>query len=768
MKVTKKDGTNERRIMIGMIVDTTVLGRIASRWTRESFRSKWCNLVGGWCVKFFAKYGQAPGNKIEGLYESWATDAKDKETLGLVESFLGGLSNEYETEKETSNSQYLIDLAEKHFNENRVRQLHEALGGDLDTGDLDRAIARIDGFDQVRVADVVETDLFNDETALAEAFDDSETDSLISLPGDLGLFYGAELARDCLVSFMAPEKRGKTFMLLDLAFRAAVQRRRVAFFGVGDMTRKQMIRRFASRASACPIKSQKVKFPKKIAREEDERYASVVIEEVDQKGLGLAGARKAFKKVVNHKIRSRHCYLKLLCVPNSTMSAADVIAKLRQWERVDEWSPDVVCLASGTGVLTDRGLIPIELVRGSDRLWDGVQWVSHGGLVYKGERSVVTYAGLTATPDHEVWTEDGWRTLESCRRLGLRVAQTGSGRQKIRIGESYIIDHPAPELSPVCFCSVCPLCGREMGVPPEHKKRDRIRMPKLQTTEEISHMVLASRPRSQATMSESKSHQMESVRRAGDRVSISIRFGGMSLDHKESWNSRSKTRIGSDRQRWPLRAWESLSFNSSTKQLSYEQGEYDNPNAQLPNKIPRCSLCGFDVDPILQSRYGIEGDHPSLPVNTKKMPKSSVWDLVNAGPLHRFTAQGLLVHNCIDYADILAPPTGVTDVRERIDVTWRELRSMTQQFHCLGVTATQSRADSYEAKTLEMKHFSNDKRKLAHVTAMIGINQTKAEKAVDVTRLNFILRREAENNPYRCLHAAGCRAIANPIVRSTF
>ena len=63
------------------------------------------------------------------------------------------------------------------------------------------------------------------------------------------------------------------------------------------------------------------------------------------------------------------------------------------------------CIAEGQLVLTDHGLIRIENVKPHHRLWDGENWVSHEGVVHRGQREVMTYDGLTATADHLVWIE---------------------------------------------------------------------------------------------------------------------------------------------------------------------------------------------------------------------------------------------------------------------------------------------------------------------------------------------------------------------------
>ncbi len=105
---------------------------------------------------------------------------------------------------------------------------------------------------------------------------------------------------------------------------------------------------------------------------------------------------------------------------------------LRQKGKIAE----LACIAEGQLVLTDTGLVPIEKVTTTMKLWDGESWVSHGGVIYKGQREVITYEGLTATADHLVWVEGQSQPIQlgvaaSC---SARLVQTGNGRQPIRLG----------------------------------------------------------------------------------------------------------------------------------------------------------------------------------------------------------------------------------------------------------------------------------------------------------------------------------------------
>lgn len=67
------------------------------------------------------------------------------------------------------------------------------------------------------------------------------------------------------------------------------------------------------------------------------------------------------------------------------------------------------CLAEGTPVLTERrGWVAIQDIELDDRIWDGNSWVTHEGIICKGERPVIDIAGVLLTSDHKIVTNAGW------------------------------------------------------------------------------------------------------------------------------------------------------------------------------------------------------------------------------------------------------------------------------------------------------------------------------------------------------------------------
>lgn len=120
----------------------------------------------------------------------------------------------------------------------------------------------------------------------------------------------------------------------------------------------------------------------------------------------------------------------IYCASASKMFGVPVVkhgenGHLRQKGKVAE----LACIAEGQLVLTNHGLKPIERVSVSDKVWDGVKWIPHQGVIYKGKCNVISYDGLTATPDHLVWVEGRITPIPFgiAAATGSQLVSTGNG-----------------------------------------------------------------------------------------------------------------------------------------------------------------------------------------------------------------------------------------------------------------------------------------------------------------------------------------------------
>jgi len=111
-------------------------------------------------------------------------------------------------------------------------------------------------------------------------------------------------------------------------------------------------------------------------------------------------------------------YPKLRWVKEEDGPAREMVYDTRKGRN---WVPNRIyggkCLGAETEVLTERGWVPIVQVTSFDRVWDGIEWVNHDGLIYQGKKCTIVLDGVHMTPDHEVLTEEGWHHASSCEGL---------------------------------------------------------------------------------------------------------------------------------------------------------------------------------------------------------------------------------------------------------------------------------------------------------------------------------------------------------------
>lgn len=238
----------ERKILIALITQTEYLRQIQSEWNTEFIESATAKLIAGWCWEYFREHHKAPMYDIENIYiDKLRSKEKPigKELAEEIEQeIFPGLAQEYE--KGNINVTYLLKQTRKYFTERQITLHNEALTALLSKNKIKEAKREIEQFRFSSEETENELDLSSENALnkLESAFDETYQ-NVISFPGALGDFWNDQLVRGALVAILAPEKRGKTFWLLEFMMRAYAQGRKVAFFQAGDMTENQQIIRIA-------------------------------------------------------------------------------------------------------------------------------------------------------------------------------------------------------------------------------------------------------------------------------------------------------------------------------------------------------------------------------------------------------------------------------------------------------------------------------------------------------------------------------------------
>lgn len=152
------------------------------------------------------------------------------------------------------------------------------------------------------------------------------------------------------------------------------------------------------------------------------------------------GAKTLVYDILN--VGSRHCYVANGKLVHNSANMQNLPSGRREGQSdllrrsiiandgeviVNYDASQIECVAAGGLVLTDTGLKPIEHISIDDLLWDGIEWVEHDGVVMKGIKDVITYSGITATPDHIVYTECG---------RAIPFGQAAAERATLLVGEA--------------------------------------------------------------------------------------------------------------------------------------------------------------------------------------------------------------------------------------------------------------------------------------------------------------------------------------------
>jgi len=240
----------ERKILIGLITDTEFLKEIEDLWNPEYIESQTAKMICSWCWEYYREYKKAPMQDIENIYIAKLKQGIDTDLAEEIEDeILPSLSDEYS--KEADNT-FLLKETHKFFTERQL-QLHiDSVTFLLAKDKVTEAKQEVEDFKLKTNIKNVGLDLSSKESLpkVRQAYDKTYQ-NVIRFPGALGTFWNDQLVRGGLVSLLAPEKRGKTFWLLEFMMMAYKQKRNVAFFQAGDMTEAQQIIRIGVYLAQC-------------------------------------------------------------------------------------------------------------------------------------------------------------------------------------------------------------------------------------------------------------------------------------------------------------------------------------------------------------------------------------------------------------------------------------------------------------------------------------------------------------------------------------
>lgn len=237
----------ESKIITGLIVSTSFARKIMPMLRKEYFTTPHSETIFEWCQEYYKKYAEAPQKHIQDIYDD-NVSMLDETNADMIATILKRLSNDFET-LENFNVDYLFDQASTYLEGRAIKITAERALAYLDKGRLDKA--RNEFLNHKKIARDCSTwvnpfdSQFIRDTYLTE---EEGNDNVFMFPGALGKLTGYH-KRGWLISILAPKKRGKSFLLMEMAYRAFLNRKKVIIFSL-EMSEKRIEKRLLRRITA--------------------------------------------------------------------------------------------------------------------------------------------------------------------------------------------------------------------------------------------------------------------------------------------------------------------------------------------------------------------------------------------------------------------------------------------------------------------------------------------------------------------------------------
>lgn len=236
--------SDERIVVTGLLASQAFCSRIIPIMNYDAFTLSWIRKIVEWSVEYFNEYKKPIFTNIQTKFET-EQQGLDDEEKELIAQFLEKVSEEFDRIKEYFNDVYYIDKAIDFFRRQTIIATKDKLDACIETGDINSA------FDYL--SNVRET--LNDKSKICKLYDPNELPTFFSedgeeskgilhIDGALGDTLGI-LERGMLIAFLAPMKRGKTWILLYLAYLCMLQRLNVLYIS-HEMSEKEAKQRLYS------------------------------------------------------------------------------------------------------------------------------------------------------------------------------------------------------------------------------------------------------------------------------------------------------------------------------------------------------------------------------------------------------------------------------------------------------------------------------------------------------------------------------------------
>lgn len=363
LKKEKIDLSQERRILIYMIVSTEFLSHVRNVVRKEFFRNNFSKLLFEWIVKFFDEFKTSPGKNMQGIYESKYKNVRNEEDLELLSTFIHSLSTEWETLSDVGNVQAVLAESLLYFRIQSLFILKDRIEKAVITNDALYGENAVTDYSKIVMENSTCINLLRDSVAIVDAFTD-KMDVILEFPGVLGEVCGPFLRGD-LVSFIAPMKRGKSWWLMYTAVIGAMLGLHVLFISL-EMQQNQVIRRFWQCLRARPKKEKEIEIPYFIESENDEEKYEIRKRKKNFEGIDISEIPKDQKSI---RMFFKSGNIRILTFPASSASVNDIENSIDNLGYYENYHPQLIIIDQADNLRADGKYETMQYRHQLDHIW---------------------------------------------------------------------------------------------------------------------------------------------------------------------------------------------------------------------------------------------------------------------------------------------------------------------------------------------------------------------------------------------------------------
>lgn len=366
MKRQKLNTLSERDLLLGLITSEKICREICPILNPKLLEVDYSRIVAQWIKNFYDEFKKAPGKDILKIYRANHDEIRDESLQDNILTFIEKVCKDYD-EVKLFNEEFVLQRSLEYLKNRSLLNLKEDIDAYLTNGDVNKAESLVTKYRTVEKSSGKAVSILHNTEAVVNSFTE-ENEILFDIPGAYGTVIG-DIHREDFISFLAPMKRGKTWQLIDVGCIAMTKGMKVLHISC-EMSESQTLKRYWIGLSGQLDKDkEEISYPyfEKFDTDSKKNYCikhkiisrkRVSIEEVQKK-------QKSLRRIC------RGGDIRVIAVPQSTLTVENLELELDRLEQQENYIPDVIIVDYADILAPSRGTNDYR--QQLDSIWKGLR-----------------------------------------------------------------------------------------------------------------------------------------------------------------------------------------------------------------------------------------------------------------------------------------------------------------------------------------------------------------------------------------------------------